>query len=168
VSGPAPPPRGPGRAGIPRTLFGPTAAVTDPDEHDVTPADPDALVPLGRGQIRLGHVVARLEPGHPARSRHIEQHPAADDAVGGDRDGQLGRSGLGDGFRRHSVVQLTIEDDVAQGIDVSVGVAVDVHRDPVHAERQPRPCVGPQRLLHLVLGGVGVVERLPVLHRRGQ
>ena len=76
---------GPGRGGVPRALFGPPEAVTDPHEHDVAPADPDALVPLGREQIVRRHVVARLQPRHAAGARHIQQHPAADDAVGGDR-----------------------------------------------------------------------------------
>ena len=39
---------GPGRGGVPWSQFGPPQAVTDLDEHDVTPADPDALIPLGR------------------------------------------------------------------------------------------------------------------------
>jgi hypothetical protein len=55
---------------------------------------------------------------------------------------------------------------MAQGINVAVGVAVDVHRDPVHAERQPRAGIRPQRVLHLVLNGV--VGRRRVLHRRGE
>jgi hypothetical protein len=57
---------------------------------------------------------------------------------------------------------------VAQGVDVAVGVAVDVHRDPVHAERQPRTGVGTQRSCHLMLGRIGIVGRRPVLDRRGE
>jgi hypothetical protein len=51
---------------------------------------------------------------------------------------------------------------------VAVGVAVDVHRDPVHAERQPRAGVGTQRAFHLMLGRIGIVGGRPVLHQRGQ
>jgi hypothetical protein len=49
---------------------------------------------------------------------------------------------------------------VAQGVDVAVGVAVHVHRQPVHGEGQPGG-VGPVpgRAGHLVDGGVGVVGR---------
>jgi hypothetical protein len=48
------------------------------------------------------------------------------------------------------------------------GVAVDVHRDPVHAERQPRTGAGTQRSLHLMPGRIGIVGRRPVLYRRGE
>ena len=40
----------PGRSGIPRTLLGPLSSATNPDEHDVAPADPDALIPFGGKQ----------------------------------------------------------------------------------------------------------------------
>ena len=43
-----------------------------------------------------------------------------------------------------------------------------VHRDPVHAERQPRAGVGTQRSCHLMPGRIGIVGRRPVLDRRGE
>jgi hypothetical protein len=58
--------------------------VTDPDEHDVALADPDLLILLGGEHIRHGHVVTGLQPRHAAGTRHVQQHPAADDAVGGE------------------------------------------------------------------------------------
>jgi hypothetical protein len=59
-------------------------------------------------------------------------------------------------MRRHKIaIGLT-------GEPVPVG-SRRFHRDPVHAERQPRARVRPQRLLHLVLGRVRVVQR--ALHR---
>jgi hypothetical protein len=57
---------------------------------------------------------------------------------------------------------------MAEGVDVAVGVAVDVHRDPVHAERQPLTGVGAPRPCHLVLGRVGIVGGRPVFYRRGE
>jgi hypothetical protein len=63
-------------------LLGAPAAVTNPHVHNVAPADPDALVPFGRAQIVRRYVVARLQPAHATGARHVEEHPAADDAVG--------------------------------------------------------------------------------------
>jgi hypothetical protein len=40
----------------------------------------------------------------------------------------------GDGVRTDAVVEDPVEDDVTRGVDVAAGVAVDVHRHPVHDE----------------------------------
>ena len=96
---------GPGPGGVPRAPLVAPPPVADPDEHDVARADPDLLIPLGCEHIRHGHVVTRLQPGHAAGPRHVQQHPPADDAVGCQADGQLGRPGRGDGVRGHPVVQ---------------------------------------------------------------
>src|SRR5262249_12539585 len=117
---------GPGPGRVPGALLIAPPPVTDPDEHDVALADPDLLIPLGREHIRHGHVVTWLQPGQAAGTRHVQQHPAADDAVGCKADGKFGGPGSGDGVRGYPVVQLAVEDYMAEGIDVAVGVAVDV------------------------------------------
>ena len=89
-------------------------------------------------QVVGGHVVTRLQPGHPAQPRDVEQHAPADHPVLGHLDGQL-RGPLGaDGAGRHPVVQGPVVHDVAQRVHVAVRVAVHVHLEPVHGERQRR------------------------------
>jgi hypothetical protein len=44
------------------------------------------------------------------------------------------RSSNCDGARAQAVVEGPVEDHVTQGVDVAVGVAVDVHRYPVQGE----------------------------------
>ena len=158
---------GPGLRRVPRALLGPPAPVPHAHEDDVAPAGQDSLVPLGREQVVYRHVVAWFQPRHAAGPWYVEEHPAPDDPVGGDADGQLTRPVLADRVRGDPVVQRAVEHHMAQGVDVAVGVAVDVHTEPVHAERQPRPGAGPH-LRHLVTSGLGVVGRGLVLHRGGE
>src|SRR5215470_15087295 len=106
----------------------------DPDEDQVALAYLNLLIPFGRGQVIGGHVISRLEPGHPTGSGYVQQYSPADDAVGGRGDGKLGRSGVADNIRWPVVVEPAVIDDVAEGVDVGVGVAMDVHADLVHGE----------------------------------
>jgi hypothetical protein len=74
--------------------------VTHPHANDVAPAHSNVLVPLDRQDIVRSHVVARLQPRHSTRARHVKENTAADDAVARDVDGQLGGAVLGHGVRR--------------------------------------------------------------------
>jgi hypothetical protein len=68
-----------------------------------------------------------------------------------------------------AVVQIRSVDDMAQRIDVTVGVAVHVHRQPVHGKRQPgrvgliAGCTG-----HLMDTRIRVIDRHLALHRGGK
>jgi hypothetical protein len=68
----------------------------------------------------------------------------------------------------HAVVQRPVVDDVTEGVDVAVGVAVHIHRQTVHGELQ----TGCRRLIigadHLVAAGFGIVPGRHCLDRRGQ
>ena len=112
-------------------------------------------------------MVARLQPGHAPGPGDVEQHPPSHDPVAGHVDRQ--RSPVtGRSAGVHSVVQRSVEDDVTQGVDVAVGVAVHVHRQTVHGELQAgcrRPVTGAE---HLVAAGFGVVPGGHRLDRRGQ
>ncbi len=131
-------------------------------------AERDQGVRAGRGDIllvRVGHRRRRTEQGPwDAAQARAGLHPTVLPVLAERQIAVLG----GDVLRGHPVVQLAVEDHVAEGVDMAVGIAVDVHRDAVHAERKPRAGVGPQRLFHPVLGGIGVVRRHPVLHRGTQ
>lgn len=52
--------------------------------------------------------------------------------------------------------QRAVEHHMAQGIDVTVSVAMDVHRDPVHAERHPGPASAPSGSLISCRAGSGL------------
>src|SRR5215831_19145646 len=121
----------------PGTTLDAVQAVPDPDEDQVALAGVDLLVAFGGGQVGGGHVVSGLEPGDAAGPGHVQQHAPASDAVGGRGDGELGRPGVGDDVGGPVVVKPAAIDDVAEGVDVGVGVAMDVHADLVHGERQP-------------------------------
>ena len=72
--------------GVPRTQLRQAARVTGPNQQDVAIGDRHPLRPLGCLQIRSKDVLAGLEPGDTPQPRHVEQHPAADDAVLDDLD----------------------------------------------------------------------------------
>src|SRR5215831_17267747 len=99
----------------------------DPDEDQVALARLDLLIPFGGGQVVGGHVISRLEPGDAAGSGHVQQYSPADDAVGGRGDGKFTCSSVADHIRGPVVVEPAVIDDVAEGVDVGVGVAMDVH-----------------------------------------
>ena len=75
--------------GVPRAELVPALAVPHPDEQQVAWADAHVLRLLGRGQVIGRHVLAGLEPGHPAQPRNVEQDAAAGDPVPGHLNGQL-------------------------------------------------------------------------------
>jgi hypothetical protein len=79
-------------------------------------------------------VITRLQPRHPLHPRNAEQQTTADDPAAGYLDGQLSGPRRRDGARAQAVVEGPLEDHVTQGVDVAVGVAVDVHRYPVQGE----------------------------------
>ena len=84
-----------------RLVFPAAGAMADPDEDQVALADAVGLGRLRRAQVIGGHMIARLQPGHPAHPRDVEQQAAAGDPLAGDVDGELGRSGGGgSGIRR--------------------------------------------------------------------
>ena len=143
-------------------------AMPDPDEDQVALANLDLLIPFGGGQVVGGHVISRLEPGDAAGSGHVQQYTPADDAVGGRGDGELGRSGVGDYVGRPVVVEPAVIDDVAEGVDVGIGVAVDVHADLVHGEGESIIRRAVTGLGHLVPGRFGVVSCHAVLDGAGQ
>jgi hypothetical protein len=93
---------------------------------------------------------------------------AAGDALARVVDGQLGRPRRGHRLGVDAVVELSVEDHVAQRVDVAVGVAVDVHRQAVGGEGEARSggVIGP--VGHLVDGRIGVVGRHLARYRRGQ
>ena len=158
---------GPGR--VPRAELGLAQAVPDPDEQQVALAEVHLLRVGGRDHVVGGHVVTRLEPGCPAQPRDVQQHAAADDPVPGRLVGQLRRPGRPDGLRRHVVVEPGLVDDVAQRVDVAVGVPVNVHGQPVRGKGQPiRVGLVPGRAGHVVHGGVGIVGCHAALDRGGE
>src|SRR5215472_13564923 len=112
-------------------------------------------------------VVSRLEPGDAACPGHVQQYSAADDAIGGRGDGQLGRPGVADDVGWPVVVEPAVIDDVAEGVDVGVGVAMDVHADLVHGEGEPIVGCAITGLGHLVPGRLGVVGCHAVLDGAG-
>ena len=126
------------------------------DEEQVALTDPYLLGILGPGEVVRRHVFARLEPGLPAQPRNVQQHAAADDAVAGHVDRQFGRARRGDAVAVTSLYSRPI-DHVAKGVDVTVRVAVHVHCQPVHGERQTG-AVGPfgGRTGHLVDARIGL------------
>jgi len=68
-----------------------------------------------------------------------------------------------------AVVQPALERDVAQRVDVAVGIAVVVEGQVVHGEpQQPRADVDVGEHRHVVDGGLGVVGRGPGVQREAQ
>ena len=68
--------------------------MTRADEQDVAGPHRHAVVALRRLEILAEHVVAGLEPGDAAHSRHVEQNAAADQPVLEDVDrARLSRAG---------------------------------------------------------------------------
>jgi len=114
-------------------------------------------------------MLAGLEPGHPAQPRNVEQDAAAGNPVPCHLNGQLRRPRGGDGVGGNAVVQPRAVDDMTQGVDMTIGVAVHVHGQPVHGKGQSS-WVGlvPGRTDHLMDGGLGVVERHAALHGSGE
>nr|BBJ49667.1 hypothetical protein SAVMC3_22960 [Streptomyces avermitilis] len=91
----------------------------------------------------------------------VEEHPASDDAVAGQGDGQGARPVRRQRVRRrYATVQGAVVDDVAQRVDMAVHIAVNVHGDAVPRELHSgrvRFAVG--RSGEPVLGRIGVVRR---------
>jgi hypothetical protein len=160
---------GPRPGGIPRPERPAAGAVTNPDEQEVALLNAVGGDRLRGEQVIDGHVITRLQPRHPAHPRDVEQQAPAGDALTRDIDGQLLSPGRGHRRPRvNSVVKLSVEDHMAQRIDMTVGVAVNVHRQAVGSEGQPggSGIVGPVR--HLVDRRIGIVRRQFAYDRRGQ
>ena len=155
--------------GVPRPERPAAAAVADPDEEQIARFDADLLRRFRGDQVIGGHVITGLQPRHPPHPRDVEQQTTADDPAAGHLDGQLSGPRRGDGARAQAVVEGPVEDHVTQGVDVAVGVAVDVHGYPVHGEGESGggTRAGPG-VSHLVHGGIGVVGRHLALDRRRQ
>ena len=72
---------GAGGGRVPRAQLAAPPPVPDPDEQQVALAHPDLLRLLRGDQVVGGHEVTRLQPGHPAQPRDVEQHAPADHPV---------------------------------------------------------------------------------------
>ena len=156
-------------SGVPRAELVPALAVPHPDEQQVACADAHVLRLLGRDQVIGRHVLAGLEPGHPAQPRNVEQDTAAGDPVPGHLNGQLRGAVRGDGGGGHAVVQRRVVDDMTQGVEVTVRVAVHVHGQPVHGEGQSgRIGLAAGGTDHLMDARFRVVGRLNILDGSGQ
>ena len=79
-------------------------------------------------------MVTGLQPRHPPHTRNVEQQTTADDPAAGYFDRELSGPRCSDGACAQAVEEGPVEDHVTQGVDVAVGVAVDVHRYPVQGE----------------------------------
>src|SRR4029453_16198487 len=66
---------------LPRAELGQAPDEARADEEDVARADGDTLRPLRLLQVLAKHVLARLEPGHAAAARDVEEGAATDEAV---------------------------------------------------------------------------------------
>ena len=66
--------------------------------------------------------------------RYVEQHTATDDAIAGHVDREPRRTRRGECVDAHVVVELVVVDDVTERVDVAVGVAMHVHREPIRRE----------------------------------
>src|SRR5689334_4805283 len=89
---------------------------------------------LRRAEVFVGDDVARLEPWPSAKSRDVEKHPATDDPVLDHVDRERGCTFASEGLDGYVVVELRVEDHVAQRVDVTVCVTVDVHGEAVCGE----------------------------------
>lgn len=158
---------GTGAGHVPGAELLPAPAVSDPYEDDVAPADPDLLPRLGRGEVLGCHARSGFEPGDAVQPGNVEQDTASDDAVADQIDGERARSGRGQRARRRcTAVQSAVVDDVAQRIQVTVHVTVDVHGEAVPCEFQARRRrFGVRRRREPVLGRIGVVRSGAGVHR---
>jgi hypothetical protein len=137
-------------------------------EQDVALADGDALLALGRLEVRAGDVLARLEPGHAAHARDVEEDAAADESVGEDVDRVDRRSPLGHRPLRPGVVEDAVVGDVAERVDVGVAVVVVVDAHEVLREaHRPRADVAVGQHRHRVHGRLRAVGRRECAERQG-
>ena len=105
------------------------------------------------------HVLAGLEPGNLPEAGHVEQHPAPDQAAPEHIDCILGRPPRGHRRARPPVVEATIERNVTERVDVTVGGVVVVGPDEVLGELQGTGLgriVGEQR--HVMVNRSRVVD----------
>ena len=148
-----------GVAVVPGAELAAAAVVPGAEDEDVALLEAHALGALGLFELRAPDGLARLEVGNAAQARDVEQHAAADDAVGG-----VGhRHGRGTAARDRrggtAVVHLTAVGDVAERVDVGVAVAVEVHAEEVQREGQlARADVEVVHLHHVVDRRVRVVR----------
>jgi hypothetical protein len=116
----------PGGGGVPGAQLGEAPGVAGPDQEDVAVTDGHPMGPLGGFELLAEHVLAGLQPGHTPQPGDVEQHAPADEAVLEGLDAMDRGAPRGDLDGRVAVVQAALEGDVAQRVDVAVGVAVVV------------------------------------------
>src|SRR6516162_4309581 len=140
--------------GVPRPERGAAAAVADPYEEQIARLDPYLLRCFRRDQVIGGHVITRLQPRQPPHPRNVNQQPPADNPVAGHPDGELSRPPGSDRVRADAVEEGAVEDHVTESIDMTVGVAVDVHGQLVHGEMEPGQGTGlvPRRVIWWMAG----------------
>ena len=108
--------------------------MADPDEQQIARFDADLLRRFRGDQVIGGHVITWVQPPHPSHPWNVEQHATPDYPAAGLLDGELRGPGGSDGVRAYVVVEGPVEDHVAEGVDVAIGVAVDVQGHPIHGE----------------------------------
>ena len=143
--------------------------MADAHEQQITLPDVKMLRFLGGAEVFDRDAVARLEPWLSAQSGDVEEHAATDDSVLDHVNRERGCSGRSDDVDGHVVVELRVENDMAQRVDVARGVPMDVHGEAVHREVEASiEVVIAERTSHVVARGFGVVRGRFGLDRPGE
>src|ERR1700722_1007639 len=110
---------------------GPAPPVPYPDKQQISRADAHVLRCLGREQISGGHMVTRLEPVTAAGPGNVEHDPAAGDSLARGIDGERADAIRAPVADENIIVKTAVVDDMAERVDVTIGVAVHVQGQAV-------------------------------------
>ena len=145
---------------VPCAQFHPPAMMTGPEDHNITFGELEANGCFRSFNLGSTDRFSGLQPLDAAQPGNIDQHPSANDPlrVRGNiiAESAPARNQVG----RATIVQLAFVGDMAQGVDVSMAVSVELHTEEVggKTEQLARSNINVVGGAHIMNGRVWVIR----------